>query len=148
MKKITITIAALLVSASAWAMHPITNPGEGELGREGRMQKCLDEGMTAAELTEEQKSQIHENMMAAMQVKEEHKNAIQEAKQSIVQAWSQHPIVRADVIAAEENMKTHKAPVKAAMRDSMIDSLNLLSGDQRQKFDAAFVVCIHEKQHD
>lgn len=148
MKKMVVTLATLLVSASTWAMLPVYDIGDGEhgghQGRQEKMHKCLHDGMKAAELTEDQHHQIHQNMMAAKQVKMDHKDAIHEGMRVMMEAWKQHPIVKADVVAAEENLKAHKMPVKAAMRDAMIDSLNLLSADQRQKFDAAVMACIHE----
>lgn len=145
MKNLTIALVAIFASISTWAISPTFSGEEGMGGHRGeKMHKCMHDGMTAAELSEDQHNQIHQIMMAAKQVKKDHQAAIHEGMQAMMAAWGKYPIEKAEVVGAEENLKAHMTPVREAMRDGMIDSLNLLSAEQRQKFDDAFMTCIHE----
>ncbi len=140
--KTLITILAL-VSAPAFAIDYL-----GEHGKGDKLHACVHAGFKSSEMSDEQHKTVHEAMMGAKAVMESHKDAIRAGMGEMMAAWKKHPVVKDEVAAAEANLTSHFAPVKEAMRDALITGLNVLSDEQRGKFDHAFMHCMHHGDGD
>lgn len=140
MTKLVVSMVSILLVSSAYGFDYSAMANEG--GHDNKMHQCVHKGFESAKISEEQHKQIHGYMMNAKNVMKEHKEAIHNGMQSMMTAWKKHPISKDEVVAAEGNLQQHMTPVKVAMRDSMIDSLNVLSADQRKDFDSAFASCM------
>ena len=150
MKKLLI-LCATLVSFPAFA---VTSPDFSSLedshqqmmAPQKKMHRCIKRGWRAARPSEEQKAQAETLMADAKAVLAEHKDAIVSGVQAMKDAWKKHPVSRDEVVAAENALKEQIMPVKEAFRDAGIEVLNLLSGEQRTSFDAAYTGCIEKKK--
>jgi Spy/CpxP family protein refolding chaperone len=107
-----------------------------------KMHRCLKKSWKAANPTDQQGDTAKRYMDEAKAVMDQHKDAIHSAMEAMKTAWSKHPIVQAEVVAAEDSLREHGMPVRVAFRDAGINTLNLLSSEQRTAFDNTFKDCI------
>jgi hypothetical protein len=107
-----------------------------------KMHRCLKKSWKAAAPSDAQNEGAKRYMDEAKAVMEHHKDAIKTAMAEMHAAWAKHPIVQAEVVAAEDSLREHGTPVRAAFRDAGINTLNQLSAEQRTAFDNTFKSCI------
>ena len=150
MFKAFISIPALFLSVGALAASPdfsvlaqkqsLEAPGHGP---DNKMHECAKNAWQATNPSEDQNHQACDFMHAAKAVMDEHKDAIHDGMHNLFAAWSQHPISKDAVKSAEMALHDHIVPVKEAIEDAQINTLNLLSNEQRSTFDHTFFECLH-----
>jgi hypothetical protein len=142
MKNSAILVLGLLVSVSAFA----NSSGDFDYSQSNSSMKklhtCIKGGWAASKPTDQQESDSKAFIQAARDSWEQNKEAVISAKKDLIAAWSAYPIVAEHVATAETDFQTALAPVKTAMRTSLIGVLNLLSNDQRKAFDQSFMSCM------
>jgi hypothetical protein len=141
-KKIIVALALILSPAAFAQSADFSAFNEAHHPGMRKMHRCLKEAWKAAAPTEQQSEGAKRFMEEAKAVKDQHKGAIKSAFEMMKTAWGKHPIVQAEVVAAEDSLREHASPVKAAFRDAGINTLNQLSAEQRAAFDDSFEDCI------
>jgi hypothetical protein len=142
MKKILLALT-LLISPTAFAADmDFTAFNDAHHPGMRKMHRCLKKSWKATNPSDQQSDGAKRFMDEAKAVKDQHKDAIHSAMEAMKTAWSKHPIVQAEVVAAEDSLREHGMPVRAAFRDAGINTLNLLSAEQRTTFDHTFKDCI------
>jgi Spy/CpxP family protein refolding chaperone len=144
MSKWIVTTCAFLSSVAAFAATPnfsVLNydgqdPGQGP-------GKCIQAAWASTNPTDDQNNQAKSFMDAAHAVFQQHGDSLKQDFQALKTAWAAYPIVKADVVTAETALQNDLPAVKEAMEDATINTLNLLSADQRKTFDAAAKDCFH-----
>jgi uncharacterized protein with FMN-binding domain len=108
----------------------------------GKGHECGQKAWTATNPSDAQNAQARENFQRAKAVYEEHKEGIHQAMQAMHAAWVKHPIVKDEVKEAGMQMHHHMMPVKVAVTTARIDTINLLSLDQREIFNRTMMDCM------
>ena len=126
--KIVLMITALLLSgASSWA--------------DSKHDQCGHEAWQAAKPTAEQTAAAEAYFAPVKKMFQDNKDAIEAAKAAFMAALKNHPIVKADATSTGKALFDLVMPIKSAAFSAVIDSINLLSLDQRHAFDDAFMAC-------
>lgn len=143
MKKL-ILLSVLFVSSSAFAASPdfsvLKYLDGGHGGDKGS--ECGHKAWTATNPSEAQNAQARENFARAKAVCEEHKEGMHQAMQAMHAAWIKHPIVRDEVKSAGMQLHEHMMPIQIAVTDARIDTINLLTSDQRNVFNRTMMDCM------
>ena len=150
MLKMISVLAAFAISSAAFAAAPdfsVLDDGAGHGGHQGGhhgggMHKCMKGAWSAANPSEDQNQKAKGFMNEAKAVFDQHKDGIKQAMHGVMTAWKQYPISKDDVVAAEGVMHDQFSPVGEAMQDAKINTLNVLSADQRAAFDTSFAQCM------
>jgi hypothetical protein len=141
-KKMILALA-LLLSPSAFAQSiDFSAFDKADHPDMRKMHQCLKKSWNAATPSDQQKEEAKRFMDEAKAEKDLHEDAIEAAMEAMKTAWGKYPIVQAEVVAAEDALREQATPVKAAFRDAGINTLNLLSAEQRETFDSTFKSCI------
>lgn len=145
MKKIALVLGALLITPAAFAQSvdysALANPKAPGFSK---MHKCLTKAWKAAKPSDQQKDTANGFMDEAKLVLDQHEDALEANMEALKAAWMKHPVVQAEVVAAEDALMAEVVPVKAAFRDAGINTLNLLSAEQREDFNTSFSGCINK----
>jgi hypothetical protein len=108
--------------------------------------QCGHEAWNAASPTDDQTNAAKAIFAPVKQMYMDNKAAIMTDVAALKAAFATQPIVKSDVETAGKNLFTLVMPIQKAGLDAAIDSINLLSVDQRKAFDAAFKAC-RDKNH-
>ena len=139
-------LTTLTMASGAFAAPDFSVLGEAPeyMGRVEKMQECIKAGWQAAHPTDEQNQAAGEYLKSAHGVVRQNMKAIKEAARGVWIEFAKHPITKADVDTAEGKLQVPVKLVRTTVRDAIIDSLNLLTNEQRDQYDQAFMACIKE----
>lgn len=148
MKKLTLLLisVASMMSISAYARTSAAYAKLDHGGDMGRFHQCMKEAWFDAEPTDEQNENAQAVLAQLKAVFDEHMPAVRDALAALAAAWHEHPITQAKVVAAEGSLTTAAGPIKSALRDGVIEVINLLSDEQRAEFDDSFEYCMSDRR--
>lgn len=114
-------------------------------GLDGQRDQCFKRAWMATDPSEAQSSSAQQNFEPIKKLFEDNKEKIHAAMHGLHTAMKAHPISKADVKAAKANLKNTLDPLTDAAEDAAIDTINLLSAEQRSVFDRVLMRCKHNK---
>ncbi len=131
MKNVILALGLFLASNLSWADH-------------NQSHQCAMKAWQAASPTTAQNNAARSNFAPVKQMYAEKKAAIDSAMQELMGDLKAHPISKEEVKASCHSLMRLVAPIQEAAISATIDTINLLTPDQREDFDDAIGECMND----
>ena len=141
MKKSALLIVGLLFSISASAAIPDYTILADTGMYWKNFQQCFVDSWKAASPTDAQIADAKPFNKIGEDAWTQHKDGVIQGKKDLAEAWSAYPLSVANIAKAEMTYHKSVALLHVARRNSNINTLNLLTADQRKVFDKSFDDC-------
>ena len=110
------------------------------------IKNCMTHGWRAASPTRTQKSEAKTLIQSARKTVKSQETTLQADVQAMLAAFAASPIVSQDVEAAESQLLGDVIAVHSAVRDDIINLLNLLTPDQKTAINRSFSSCLSSSE--